>query len=403
LLEINSSIQNERKTMPRESVVLQIFVASPSDVSEEREILETVVLQLNSIWSNSLGLTFELIKWETHTHPTFGKDPQDAINTQIDLEYDVFIGIFWGRLGTPTPRALSGTIEEFERAYSTFAMNGKSPEIMLYFKDAPISPSKIDPKQLQGVNSFKRSLTEKGGLFWVFEDQAGFESSLRAHLSAIAQKFAAQRNERMLIPTQSTKLSTTEITFSDDNDYGYIDYIEIHEARQAEILSAMNIITTATIRIGEQLSQRTTEVNNGSSIADPKITRYFINLAADDMSSYAEILRIQITILSKAREAAFNALSNALVLRTDFENSNNDLLLLRESLHSLIAGTGIARSGISDMREAAEGIPRISKGLNKAKRSVITQLDSFLSEIDSINSTVINIIEAIDRMTQIHE
>lgn len=286
--------------MPRESVVLQVFVASPSDVLEERKILETVISQLNNVWSKSLDLTFELIKWETHVRPTFGKDPQDAINTQIDLEYDVFIGIFWGRVGTPTPRAPSGTIEEFERAYSTFTMNGRSPEIMLYFKDAPISPSKIDPEQLQGVNSFKRSLTEKGGLFSVFEDQAGFESSLQAHLSAIAQKFAAQRSERMLIPIQSAKLSTTEITFSDDNDYGYIDYIEIHEARQAEILSAMNVITTATIRIGEQLSQRTTEVNSGS-IADAKIARYFMNLAADDMSNYAETLKTQVTIPSKAR------------------------------------------------------------------------------------------------------
>lgn len=104
--------------MPRESVILQIFVASPSDVSDERELLETVVAQLNQTWSTSLGITFELVKWGTHVHPSFSSDPQAVINEQIGLEYDVFIGIFWGRLGTSTPRAASGAIEEFDRAYS---------------------------------------------------------------------------------------------------------------------------------------------------------------------------------------------------------------------------------------------------------------------------------------------
>src|SRR5450759_5964406 len=142
--------------MPRQTHAFKIFVASPSDVAEERAILETVVTQLNQIWSSTLDLIFELLKWETNVHPSFSSDPQEAINEQIAPDYDVFIGILWGRIGTPTPRAESGTIEEFDRAYSRFTSGKNMPEIMLYFKDAPIAPSKIDTNQMEKIQSFRR-------------------------------------------------------------------------------------------------------------------------------------------------------------------------------------------------------------------------------------------------------
>ncbi|NEP26901.1 DUF4384 domain-containing protein, partial [Moorena sp. SIO3I6] len=50
-------------------------------------------------------------------------------------EYELFVGIMWNRLGTPTPRAESGTVEEYERAVAAFESNGK-PDIWFYFREA---------------------------------------------------------------------------------------------------------------------------------------------------------------------------------------------------------------------------------------------------------------------------
>ena len=141
--------------MPRHSQVLQVFVASPADVSEERAVLDTVIAELNQTWSRNLSMTFEVLKWETNSRPGFDQDPQAVINSQLPNDYDVFLGIFWSRLGTPTGRASSGTVEEFERAHTRFRSTGSVPEIMLYFKDAPISPSKVDISQLAAVLQFK--------------------------------------------------------------------------------------------------------------------------------------------------------------------------------------------------------------------------------------------------------
>ena len=48
-------------------------------------------------------------------------------------EYDLFIGLMWRRLGTPTPRAISGTVEEFELAVKAHEQVGK-PDIWFYFR-----------------------------------------------------------------------------------------------------------------------------------------------------------------------------------------------------------------------------------------------------------------------------
>lgn len=384
--------------MPRQTHIFKIFVASPSDVAEERAVLETVVTQLNQIWSSTLGMIFELLKWETSVHPSFSSDPQEAINNQIAPDYDVFIGILWGRVGTQTPRAESGTIEEFERAYSRFTSGENTPEIMLYFKDAPIAPSKIDPKQMEALQSFRRSLSDKGGLYSIFEDQASFESSVRAHLSAIAQKFSAQlrnaaniRTTAQFVANQSLHISTEE------DDYGYIDYIEMHESRQAEMTAAITAINEATARIGELITQRVVEMQSGTPV-DAKAARRFIKRAADDMNSYADSLKTQVTILSTARQGAYAALSNALALQSDFVSGQEDLYSMRNVLCSLIDGATTARDGMFGMRVATDELPRISKELNQAKRAVVTQIDVFLSEIESTSSTVTNIIESIDRM-----
>ena len=238
--------------MPRHSIVLQVFVASPGDVADERAVLDTVVAELNQTWSRSLGLTFEVLKWETNSRPGFDQDPQAVINSQLPDDYDVFLGILWSRLGTPTGRASSGSVEEFERAYAKLQSTGTVPEIMLYFKDAPIAPSKLEGAQVAALLEFKASLAGRGGLYSTFEDQAGFEASLRAHLSAVAQKLASGVLPSKEIERPEAQVAAESIA-ADDVDFGLLDYLDIYGSRTQDMTTAMTSIKEATVRIGEQL------------------------------------------------------------------------------------------------------------------------------------------------------
>lgn len=379
--------------MARQTTIFQVFVASPSDVDEERKVLELVITQLNQIWSRSLGLTFELLKWETNVRPGFSSDPQTVINEQIGSEYDVFIGIFWGRLGTATPRAGSGTVEEFERAYSRFLNTGAVPEIMLYFKDAPIAPSKIDPNQLKRLQEFKSSLTDRGGLYFDFEDTSGFESSVKSHLSAIAQKFSQPAVVSAILPSQTELVSKAE----DEEALGFLDHIRLYQSKLVEMTSALEVINDATTDVGNQVTLHTQKFSKTPNSATA--LEQFVSHTARDLASYAAIVKVQISVLSSSRIDAFNSLSSALSLRNDFSgNDDEDLHRLKVSLNSMIENALVAREGMAGLREGTESIPPMSKELNKAKRSVVTQVEGLLAEIDSIKYTTTNIIEAIDRM-----
>lgn len=180
--------------MPKTEQTLSIFLASPSDVSDERGRVDAFVDEWNNLWSENLGVNLRLIKWETHAYPAVGTDGQDVINTQIGDEYDVFLGIMWKRLGTPTGRATSGTVEEFERALDRHRTNG-SPQLMFYFKkvDSNIGD---DAAQLQAVQQFRGKLVNDGLLYWEFLSPEQFGQLVRVHLTRHIQSWAKRHRQR---------------------------------------------------------------------------------------------------------------------------------------------------------------------------------------------------------------
>jgi hypothetical protein len=166
--------------MVRQGRHLRIFLASPGDVAEERSRMERVVSSLNRTIGDSEGVFLDLLRWETHAWPGFGADAQDVINREIEPG-DIFVGILWRRLGTPTQRAISGTVEEFERAYELWLRTGR-PTMMLYFSTTPFYPTHEDLTQFRSVLDFKDRLREKGALFWEYDGPDEFEDEVRTHL-----------------------------------------------------------------------------------------------------------------------------------------------------------------------------------------------------------------------------
>lgn len=175
--------------MPQNISIIQVFVASPSDVQEERNALQSVVNEVNQNIGSSLGIRLELVRWETNVTPGFGIDAQDVINKQIGDNYDIFIGILWARVGTLTHRADSGTLEEFEIAYRKHQENPDSVDLLIYFKETAIPISDIEVDQIRKIKRFRGSLGEKGRLYWTFDSLQDFEATLRGHLSILTRRW----------------------------------------------------------------------------------------------------------------------------------------------------------------------------------------------------------------------
>ncbi|MFM0366326.1 DUF4062 domain-containing protein [Paraburkholderia sediminicola] len=385
--------------MPRISTIVQVFLASPSDVQPEREALEGLISEMNRTWSTTLGIMFELVRWETHVIPAIGNDPQAVINEQIGDNYDVFIGILWARFGTPTPRAASGTMEEFERAYARLQTERDGPAVMFYFKEAAVPISKIDPEQLSQVQKFRAALPASGGVYSTFDDLAGFNASVRAHLSSLAQKFS-RANMHPKSAAQSPETEALKSLAADEHDLGLLDYAEISEARIDDMVATMEVISEATARVGGQFEAHTRDMNNLSTAGvTPQSARRLIKRCADDMDAFAGILKNQIPILASNREAAFDALNNSLALAQEFDTSDNSSLHgLQQAMLQLRDNIEIPKQSLTQFRESTATLPRMTSDLNKAKRAVVQQIDALIQEFDKTDSTASNVLLSIGQI-----
>lgn len=381
--------------MPRSETVLQVFVASPGDVTDEREVLESVVAELNRTWSKSLGVRLELLRWETTTRPGIGSDPQAVINSQIGNEYDVFIGILWGRIGTPTSSAESGTMEEFQRAHARWEADPNSVEIMVYFKDEAIKPSEIDGDQNNRVQNFKRSLGNEGVLHRTFEGIENFESLVRAHLSAVSQKWSSQQapvpQSSMPSAVDRTDTAVASSTDSEDDDLGFLDHIDRFGMSIEQMNAGLHAIADATASIGEQMNRRTAEMEDIGEITDPqkmKEARRTVKASAEDMNRFSDILDGQLPLLIRSRREAFEAISKALSLYEDFDSEESaDIDELGQSLRAMVESASGALESMRGFKATVGGLPRLTSDLNRAKRRVVKSLDLVVAEFEATINT----------------
>jgi hypothetical protein len=163
---------------------LLIFLASPGDVPKERRYVQEVIDDLNHTIASQKGIVLQVVSWESDAIPGYGMDAQALINAQIAemAMYSLFVGIMWNRFGTPTPRAASGTVEEFERAVTASKQHGQ-PAIWFYFREAPASlDTEEQLEQRKNVLEFKKRV-QANGMPWLYKSPSDFQDTFRKQMT----------------------------------------------------------------------------------------------------------------------------------------------------------------------------------------------------------------------------
>lgn len=160
--------------MSYDAKVYKVFIASPDDVKEEREIVRSVLMRWNAINAETKHIILLPVGWETHSSPVTGITAQEYINDEVLADCDILIGIFWSKVGSPTKNAESGTIEEINRHVSERKL------AMLYFSTKDV-PYNADLKQIEKVRELKQRY-KKDSLYGEFSDCNDLEKKLYNHI-----------------------------------------------------------------------------------------------------------------------------------------------------------------------------------------------------------------------------
>jgi hypothetical protein len=170
--------------MRKQVELISIFLASPGDVAEERQLARDVIDEINRTTGRDRGFRLEVIGWDTDSFASYGSDGQSLINDQIGQmeDHDLFVGILWNRFGSKTPRADSGTEEEFNRAEESFRRIHQ-PNIMFYFCQRPTNLRSASELEQKGKVLAFRERVQQGGLTGDYTASNEFQAKFRHDLS----------------------------------------------------------------------------------------------------------------------------------------------------------------------------------------------------------------------------
>ncbi len=159
-----------------------VFVSSPGGLDPERSVVFEEIDALSRDAAKDNRPSLRVIAWPNDIGAGAAGYGQGVINRQTS-HLDIFVCLVGTRMGTPTPRANSGTEEEFDCAMEAI-LYGQQTQVLLLFSDIPVRPQAIDPYQLLLVRAFHEKAARLGVLYHTFSDL----DQLRHHFRVSLQK-----------------------------------------------------------------------------------------------------------------------------------------------------------------------------------------------------------------------
>lgn len=170
-----------------------IVVSCPSDMVGDREKLQNAVAIVNEQNAHFRQMHFDIKYWQKDVLFGVG-DPQLIINNSIIKNADMVIALFGSRLGTPTARATSGTIEEIEEMIKA----GKQVFVCFSEKDITITASDSEEK-LRDILKVREFQKNYKGLYITYRTDEELEEKITNQLRLFVE--ALRKIEKYIFVT----------------------------------------------------------------------------------------------------------------------------------------------------------------------------------------------------------
>ena len=437
-------------TMPQPLMKLTLFASSTSEGAAELSALRTVIDGLNRQLESAHAITLRMVSWPDDVRPGVNTDPQSEINRQI-TGYDIYLGILGTRFGTPTPRNMSGTQEEFEAALSRFKSDTTSVRLLFYFKKSlvGIDPYQLDVDDLQKVQCFRVNLEARGVLYRDFENTEGFIDLVKTHLfDLIAEEWHADtgkwtsidtptqpptsmqgrpqaerdtRSGNAARPKNRTSESKRKVLPDEDDpedsdddegdDLGLLDHVE----NLRSVVNAMSVTFTSMSEhitsVGSKIGKRTKEIDDvkqsqakARTVADSatqqrNISRFkdIINGAADDITEFVGDLAQDVTVYRVDNRVMLSEMRALLVARRELGVENDDSNEELTALLTLVETMKTVKGQVGRFQQAMQEAPALTGKFKKARRRGVSMLGELIAEISLSIDEIVAIVKSVGK------
>lgn len=382
--------------MPRTEEIVSIFVASPSDLSEEREILEAIVDEINLTHARGTGIRLELLMWERDVSPAIAEDAQSAINRQIPKDYDVFIGMFWNTIGSPTARAESGTVEEYQWAKKRYDKDPSKINMMLYFKDAPpLSMEDFDPDSFKKVREF-RSKVGAEAFYREFVSCDDFEKRVRVDLTKLIFDWPSSR-KRVEGPQSTVDANCAPIELDElpearqPEDEGYFELEEAFEKEMDLLTDTLNRMSDSIASIGRSVTSRSDEINKINASMNQRTlsqnhrqktraeVKRVMRRASSDMDAFVARMKQDVPLYRRHLDRSVDVLTKAVPVYLEL-SPGVDEQGLKNVINTVSNGMEDMQESMESFRDAVAGLPRLTSAVGRSRR----ETEKILQEVIEI-------------------
>ncbi|WP_429843923.1 hypothetical protein [Brevibacillus sp. FIR094] len=313
--------------------VIEVLIASPSDVKDERDVITKAIRDWNTEHSKDYSIVFMPVRWETHANTEYdGYSTQEILNRQFVRECDVLIGAMRSKLGTPTRKSQSGTVEEIEEFISL------NKPIKLYFSTEG-HPDNVDTIELERLRKFKRDYANKG-IYKDFNSKAELRDKVKSDLTAEARKF---KSIEETIQAKSNYDSRKNLT--------YIFYASATHPSFSDIWHRLDSGHYALTYIANELSNSAVNhlllCKENGSLKDITILGVYYNDSKNPKNGIVikltDIWKDEARVTFKFEYIRDTGIPSGLILKTlgsDFsyrcQNQNQFIVYIRRDIHSII-------------------------------------------------------------------
>jgi hypothetical protein len=371
--------------MPQQLTRLTVFISCPSDLTAEKQIIASAIQELNPLLEDSHNVTLNVISWETDVVPGLGLDAQSVINTQVSGKYDIYIGLLGSRFGTKTPRAESGTEEEFDVAYERYRNSPDSVRVLFYFKTTTAENIyRVDLSQLHRVIDFRKKLGDAGALYFDFPSADALLKMVRDHLRQLITEQWAGSKWKVLSPLSADHPNSIAVSSSDladstnlfdqesDEDSsaaGFLDLVVAADSALAVALQALINIGSFTERNTEELKSTTQELRIGGEEKNARNIKAVMDRLGGILLKQSSDLRREIAVLEDSFTKGLNSTEIALKMYSEEKLGDpSQLKGLAESLTPLLVTLRGSRQMADEMQETMGNFPGYTRDFKAALR-----------------------------------
>ncbi|MHC4042451.1 hypothetical protein [Bradyrhizobium sp. 23AC] len=396
-------ISNARITlMPRQVLEFRIVVASPAELYDTRRAVFDVIHELNRTLE-SQGISIRGVGWEEYATPGIGSEVQEVVSQQILREYDILIALLATRLGTPTEKHRSGTVEEIEHAIANTSNPMGLYRVQVYFRDRIESVSSISIDEFSKLTEFRKQLEPRGILYKLFKNDDELQREVRVNIQRPIQEYLRSNGYVASTPQATPKNSdtspkdtpsATESAVAID-DFGILD-------RAAEAENAIESTGKSITRITELMQEIATETDKQVAAIENRLIsnassaekRSFINHFAEFLKSKAIALDQE----AKTARGSFNLFANSIVALAGLQRESQGSEQYRSELATflnvaeMMLNTVIEnRTSVAGFRTAVVNIPRITIQFNQAKKLLLDAIDECQTFFDEVERGIFEI------------